>query len=384
MSSFETQLEEILTQDPAALVEAQKVAFAQLTSKTGPRFVLFGAGRLGQTVLAGLRRAGVEPLAFADNNPRLWGEKINCLEVFAPRSAAEKFGSIAVFVITVYNSARIWEQLCSMGLSITSFAVLAWQYPHTLTPHDGVEHPRKIFEQAESVRKAFALWADDTSRTEYLGLLKWYTTLDPSVLPPHLPQKDIYFADELITPLTNEVFVDCGAFDGDSVSEFMERRNRIFSQIIAIEPDPINCKALQARLDNLSFQTRNKVRVIQNAVGTRREVVMFNATGTAGSSINDGSYQIQCVPLDDILADSAPTFIKMDIEGAEPDALLGARQVIGKYTPALAICLYHAQEHLWQIPLLIESLSDQYLFHLRSYADECWEIVCYGVPKKRK
>jgi hypothetical protein len=73
----------------------------------------------------------------------------------------------------------------------------------------------------------------------------------------------------------------------------------------------------------------------------------------------------------------------MDIEGTEPDTLLGASQIIASRAPVLAICLYHAQEHLWQIPLLIQSLNKDYNFFLRRYADECWEIVCYAVPKNR-
>jgi len=383
VQSYETQLEEILNQDPAALVEAQKAAFARLTAETGARYVLFGAGRLGQITLAGLRKAGIEPLAFADNNPKLLGSKVEGLQVLSPQSAAEQFGANAVFIVTVYTSAPVWEQLRSIRLKIASFATLAWRYPQTLTPHGGVEHPYKIFEKAEDVRKAFALWADEASRREYLGLLKWHATLDQSVLPPHLPQKDIYFVDELIAPQANEVFVDCGAFDGDSVREFLERRNGAFRQIIAIEPDPANCKALHAWVESLPLETRNKVRVVQIAAGSKREMVTFNATGTAGSSIGEGSYQVQCAPLDYILVDAAPTFIKMDIEGAEPDALLGARTIIEKDAPVLAICLYHAQEHLWQIPLTIHSLNNQYHFFLRRYSDECWETVCYAIPKKR-
>jgi hypothetical protein len=73
----------------------------------------------------------------------------------------------------------------------------------------------------------------------------------------------------------------------------------------------------------------------------------------------------------------------MDIEGAEPDALLGTRKTIQKNMPVMAICLYHAQEHLWQIPLLIQSISNDYKFFLRRYSDECWETVCYAVPRNR-
>lgn len=382
MTTFEIQLEKLLKKDPIALVNTQKAAFKQLTSETGKRYVLFGSGRLGQITLAGLRKAGIEPMAFADNNSRLWGSKVNGLQVLSPASAAEQFGTNAIFVITVYTSAPIWEQLNGMGLKVISFASLAWQYPQSLIPHGGVSLPGKIFEQGEDARKALLLWADDTSRREYIGQLIWQSSLDPSVLPPHLPQNDIYFADDLYTALAHEVFVDCGAFDGDSVQEFLKRRSGSFSQIIAIEPDPENCKALEARVASLPIETGNRIRVVQSAAGSKREIVTFNVTGTAGSSIGEGSYQVQCVPLDE-LNDVNPTFIKMDIEGAEPDALLGARKTIQKNMPVMAICLYHAQEHLWQIPLLIQSISNDYKFFLRRYSDECWESVCYAIPPNR-
>jgi FkbM family methyltransferase len=382
MTSFEIQLEELLKKDPAVLVNTQKAAFKQQIAETGERYVLFGSGRLGQITLAGLLKAGVEPLAFADNNSKLWGAKVNGLQVLSPHAAAEQFGANAIFVITVYTSAPVWKQLIGMGLKVISFASLAWQYPQSLTPHGGVSLPGKIFEQAGDVHKALHLWADATSRREYMGQLLWQSSLDQSVLPPHLPQNDIYFADDLYTALADEVFVDCGAFDGDSVQEFLKRRAGSFSQIIAIEPDPENCKALEVRVASLPIETGRRIRVVQSAAGAKREVVTFNVTGTAGSSIGEGSYQVQCAPLDE-LKDVKPTFIKMDIEGAEPDALLGARNTIKINMPVIAVCLYHAQEHLWQIPLLIQSISSDYKFFLRRYSDECWESVCYAIPPER-
>jgi hypothetical protein len=78
-----------------------------------------------------------------------------------------------------------------------------------------------------------------------------------------------------------------------------------------------------------------------------------------------------------------PTFIKMDIEGAEVDALIGARRLIENALPVLAICVYHQPDHLWRIPLLIRSFSDQYRFFLRPHNEEGWDLVCYAVPASR-
>jgi len=383
MSELETQLEEVLGKEPSSLIEAQKTAFEKLTAQTAERFVLFGAGRLGQITLAGLRKAGIEPLAFADNNRRIWDTRIEGLQVFSPRLAAEQFGKTAVFIITIYTSAPVWKQLTDMRLKVTSFAALAWQYPQFLTPHGGVEIPERIFRHSNEVREAFHLWADDASRREYIGQLEWRTTLDSSVLPSHLPQNEIYFANDLFTPLAEEVFVDCGAFDGDSMQEFIKRQANSFSQIIAIEPDSVNCGALRTRIASFPDEIKNKIKVVQSAVGSKHAMVPFNTTGTAGSSIGKGSHQIECAPLDDLLYGIRPTYIKMDIEGAEPEALLGASKIIRQDAPTLAVCLYHMQEHLWQIPLLIHSLNNQYDFFLRRYADDCWELVCYAVPKNR-
>jgi hypothetical protein len=111
--------------------------------------------------------------------------------------------------------------------------------------------------------------------------------------------------------------------------------------------------------------------------------VSFNATGTAASALVNGTFNVESAPLDELLDGLQPTYLKMDIEGAEGEALSGMYKTIQIEAPALAICLYHRQEHLWQIPLLIRSFSDQYKFYLRRYADECWELVCYAIPIKR-
>lgn len=384
MSSFEYQLEELLGQDSGSLINEQKSAFDKLIRETGERYVLFGAGRLGQFTLDGLRRAGIEPVAFADNNPNLWNTTVNGVNVLSPQEAVNRFMASALFVVTVYTSQPVWQQLTGLGVQPISFAALARHYPDGLTPHGGVELPHKVFEQASDVRRAFAVWADDISRREYLGQLSWQATLDLAELPAHLPPNQIYFPNELVVPLADEVFVDCGAFDGDTLQDFINRRGGAFARIVAIEPDPENWEALAARVAALPGETRDRIHLVRSAVGSKRETVTFNATGTAGSSIGEGSYQVNCAPLDELLEGLQPTYLKMDIEGAEPDALLGARQIIEKNTVVLAICLYHAQEHLWQIPLLIQSICDNYDFFLRRYSDECWELVCYAVPKTRR
>lgn len=72
----------------------------------------------------------------------------------------------------------------------------------------------------------------------------------------------------------------------------------------------------------------------------------------------------------------------MDIEGSELDALVGAQELIRRANPILAVCAYHRQDHLWRVPLLIHSISDQYRFFLRPHGSEGWDLVCYAVPPR--
>jgi len=90
-----------------------------------------------------------------------------------------------------------------------------------------------------------------------------------------------------------------------------------------------------------------------------------------------------CAPLDDVLADSPPTFIKMDVEGAELAALRGTTRFIRTRRPILAVASYHRQSHLWAVPLLISSAADAYCYFLRPHQLEGYELVCYAVPSER-
>jgi hypothetical protein len=87
--------------------------------------------------------------------------------------------------------------------------------------------------------------------------------------------------------------------------------------------------------------------------------------------------------LDDLLAGSRPTYIKMDIEGAEPDALAGAQRTIRQHRPVLSICVYHTQYHLWSIPLLVHELAPDYRLFLRPHDADGWDSVCYAIPEER-
>ena len=388
--SLITELEELLSEDVASVISREKLTFDQITAPFTQSLVIFGAGGLGRKTLAGLRTVGIEPLAFADNNPNLWNKSVDGLQVLSPQDVAQKFGHQAAFVVAIWSPGQarkftlIRQQLLELGcLKIVSFISLFWKYSEIFLPYYCIDLPHKVYEQAEDVRSGFLQLADEASQREYLAQLRWRVLIDFDSLTSPIPQEQ-YFPTDIISLLSHEFFVDCGAFDGDTMRSFIKRQDSSFGNILALEPDPVNFEKLQRYVSTLDSNITNKINLLQLAAGVRKEKVYFQATGTGASSVVDtGTLEVDSVSLDEVLNDSLPTYIKMDIEGAELDALAGAQRLISQANPLLAICVYHMQNHLWKIPLFIHSLGSQYSFFLRPHGEDCLDLVCYAVPIDR-
>jgi FkbM family methyltransferase len=382
------QLENILSQieaePPDAVRAREQSTFDDLASPLGAELVLFGAGPLGKGVLAGLRKAGIEPGAFSDNNRDLWYQQVMGLTVLPPTEAAQLHGTTACFVVTIYQGSAVRRQLESLGCQrVVPCAPLLWKHADVFIPQCGLELPHRLREQGRSIRQCYATLGDEVSKRELREQLLWRYWLDFSVLSSPLEASDTYFPTDLLSPVPDEVFVDCGSFDGDSIRSFNRHWGGQFRHVFAFEPDPVNRGALAANVEAMKILDR--VTVMPYAVGNTNGRVSFTFTNSASSHLttrNQGS-AIECRRLNDIEWPLIPTYIKMDIESAEPEALAGAAELLGRHQPILAICTYHRSEHLWQIPNLIRSISPEYQLFLRRYAEECWEGVCYAIPKRR-
>lgn len=389
-ASLDDQLEELLAESVDAARVRESSTFDELTAASGEAFVLFGAGNLGRKTLSGMRALGMEPIGFADNDPQLWDTSVDGIPVMSPSEAGRRYGRTAAFVTTIWRGASGGrqedrrQQLLDLGCrTVVPFGYLFWKHPQVFLPHGCMSLPHHTLEHADELRTVWSLWADEDSRQEYLSQLRFRLWLDYGALraPATHPQ---YFADDLFSLSAAEAFVDCGAFDGDTIREFIQRRGPRFAAIRAYEPDETTFPRLQGYIAGLDASMSRKVTLRQVALGACYETVRFASEGTVASRVDsNGDVQIQCVTLDRDLDGLQPTLIKMDVEGYEIDALEGARETIRARHPVLAICAYHKPDDLRSVPLSIDSMSDDYRFFLRSHDEEGWELVCYAVPSDR-
>jgi FkbM family methyltransferase len=385
----EQALEELLAEGAGGAIARERDAFDHVAGPFGQEIVLFGAGNLGLRTLQKLRELGIEPLAFIDNDSARWGTTVAGVQLLPPAEGARRYAASAVFVVTVWGAAgqdrmhsRI-DQLRGMGcLRVCSFVPLYWKYAHALLPHYAVTLPHLLHEEAAQVRAGLHIWSDATSRREYLAQVRWRVLGDFDCLPTPVDHPT-YFPKDLCRLTENEVYVDCGAFDGDTIREFLLESRSKFERIIAFEADPVNFKLLEENGRQFSEDLWKRIQLNPVATSDKPGRLRIASGNGPASSIGDGNCEVDAVTLDAALSGIAATYLKMDIEGSEFASLRGASQQIADHAPVLAICLYHNQNDLWRIPLLIQSLNPDYRLFLRPHLLDGWDLVCYAIPKQR-
>jgi FkbM family methyltransferase len=364
---------------------AEDVAAAKLRAAAfnAEPIVLFGAGGVGRKAARALREAGKPALAFADNDRARWGTTVEELPVLSPEDAVKQHLE-ATFVVSIWGAGthrfdQTRAQLLKLGAShVTHAAFVFWKYPERTLPHYALDLPHKILEQRELARRTYDLFADEASRAEYLAQLRWRLWLDFENLPSPQHTRE-YFAYDLFAARSDEVFVDGGAFDGDTVAAFIEASSGRYAHIAAIEADPKNAEALRARVANVK-----NVAVHEVALAARAGTLRFAASGSASSAVaRTGGIEVRAAAIDELFGGQPTTLIKLDIEGAELDALEGAKKVIARDRPVLAVCAYHQQDHLFRVPLLLAALAPEHRLFLRAHREECFDLVCYAVPPER-
>ena len=376
---------ESLLQEPVEHAERrEQTAFNDLLRASSGRVVIYGAGNLGRRILAGLQETGIEVLAFADRNQAMWSQVVDGVKVLSPPDAAAKFGDDELFIAGVWHPTRqggmqsVLDGLHALGCShVTSFVPLFWRDADRYLPYYLWDLPHRILENADHVRSGFQLFGgDEHSQCIYAQQVRLRLHGDFRSLSPPAAH-DQYFPP-FFRPIPRESFIDCGAFDGDTIRAFLRWNRGSFEKIVAFEPDPSNIELLRKLDDAHHFEIRKLA--ITDSAETRR----FAATGSANAALSDdGEIEVECDTLDNQLRNERATFLKMDIEGAEISALQGARGIISRDRPILAVCAYHVQGHLWEVPQLISHLLNRVRLHLSNYCMDGFDTVCYGIPEER-
>ena len=242
----------------------------------------------------------------------------------------------------------------------------------------------------DKLEKLSSLLNDDKSLKLLETIKKFRIDLSPETYPlpdlePQYFPKDI----DLFSHLSDIRFVDGGAYIGDTLAESIVEFNKAgkkINYIASFEPDKNN-------IDKLSREIKKQKKenpevdffIYPCGLWSSNEILQFSDNSNSNSSIvnkiDKNLTTIMTVPLDKTIIGATPNYIKMDIEGSEKEAILGAKSLISEYSPVLAICLYHKPQDIWELPLLINDINSNYNMYLRIYGSMGLELVLYCVPR---
>ena len=180
---------------------------------------------------------------------------------------------------------------------------------------------------------------------------------------------------EVFSWCDEERYLDLGAYNGDTVDEFLRLTDNRSQRIVAVEPDRRNARKLRAKAEELLKQGIN-VEVKECGIGDTVGVMGFSDSGGRQSTFVEASKaQVQIETIDDLADENGFTYIKFDVEGFEKQALMGGEKTINEFAPKLFVASYHYDEDLLSLPLLIKQINPLYKIYLRKHPYvPAWEL----------
>lgn len=251
-----------------------------------------------------------------------------------------------------------------------------------------------FLENISDLEKAYNLLSDDISKEVYINAVNFAV----SGKVEYLKNADCLKSDaldllKLLNLCDNLHYIDVGAYNGDTILELADyldnknhKKNIGINKITAFEPDKKNFAKLEK---NLRGQNLLGLCEIYNlGAWSEKNTLYFDAKSGRNSSFSNinlkKSIEICVNSLDNVLDlnKNSEILIKYDVEGAECEALNGSAEIIKEYAPKLIVSLYHRNEDIFKIPLLIHSINPNYNFYIRKHKYiPCWDLNLYAAPK---
>jgi FkbM family methyltransferase len=280
----------------------------------------------------------------------------------------------------------------------------------------GIPFFRHAIENIDDYLRTADLLEDEFSRFTYFSILNYRLEADPRLLQrcavghnTESQRYNSYMLDKSFFELSDrEVFVDGGAFDGDSIQQFLHAVNGKFRHIYAFEPSPLVAERCRDRVRSLQlnylYDIESNVTVTERGMWDKEANLLFNPTQygpreTALSSAaplaghvieagmtqhiylpdeeSDGSFSIQTASID-ASCEEPVSLIKLEVEGSELKALQGAEQTIDKFRPKMAISVYHKPEDFIELTRFVNQTCKEYSISLRQHNPYVPDaMVCY-------
>ncbi len=334
------------------------------------RYVAFyGCGAILNSIIESWNTyTGIKIDFLCDSNPAKWHSMIHGIVCISPDELSRIKDETAVF-ITTGALLEVYDFLKKRDFPFV-FSVYKYDMESSsVVCGSGIGGIRK------KLAETYMLLEDKRSVAVFETILqRAFQGSDRPEMMSAVMDKDQCFAD-VISLGEHESFVDGGAFDGDTIEDFLRRVDGKFDHIHAFELCADNYRKLIANMQNKADFA--KIHCYELGLWDCQEQIVYNSAMTQ-STIGEGCAKGVVDRLDAVLGDAPVSFIKLDIEGAEMHALRGAENIIRTQKPKMAVCVYHDLRHLYEVPLYLKSLVPEYKIYFRHHTMYEYETICYA------
>lgn len=344
----------------------EKVSAWERIQQTAKPIVLYGMGNGADKIVDWCEANAVKISGIFASDEFVRGQVFRGFKVQRYSDIIAQFGEdILVVIAFASESPQV----------LARFKELASAH-ETLAPHLALfDEPETVslkwLEKYEAeLKQVYDNLADDASRKTFAATLNYKLSgkVDYIFACDTAREDDLR---QLFTFGENEVYMDLGAYNGDTVQEFLNLVDGKYQHIIAVEPDRKNCKKLNAMAENLG-----EITVHQCGVWNEAGELGFSDSGGRQSTFL--AVQKKTVPvnsIDNLSAGLPVSYIKMDVEGAEVQALNGGEAVIKNHAPKMFVAAYHYDVDLFRLPLMIWKLVPEYRIFFRKHPYvPAWEL----------
>ncbi len=328
--------------------------------------VLYGMGDGAEKIISVLKDYGVAAADVFASDEFVRGQTFLGHRVMNYGEICRKYDDFNIVLAFATRRPDVISKIRKMNTSHTVYA------PDVPVAGGGLFTLKYFEENRDKFELVHSCLADEESKNTYQNIINFKISGKIEYLFSNaaFAKDDIY--RNLLKLGNEEIIVDMGAYDGDTISEFISYTNGKFAHIYALEPDEKNYKKLVRN-------TKGMDHISLYCLGAwhKKDTLIFSKKAGRNSKLSAQGVPVRVTDIDSLI-DGKCTLLKMDIEGAELHALEGCRNTIEKYAPKLYVCAYHRNEDLFALPLKILEYNSNYRIYFRhSPYIPAWESNFY-------
>lgn len=332
--------------------------------ESGLPVVVYGMGNGADKVLDEFIRLGITVKGVTASDDFVRGQMFRGFKV---KKLSEFDGE---FIIAVAFATCIPEVMNRIYSLCEKYRVLV---PCVPVFGDEIFNREFVEKYGDKIKAVYELF-EEKSKEIFAGCVNFMYGGELETLRSITTQKDEVF-ENILCLNKNESYLDLGAYRGDTVEEFLRHCGEKYESITALEPDRRTFRKLYDYLENVPDST-----AYQKAVYSESKILTFSSKAGRQSTISSKGEEIESITVDELCKDKKVTYIKMDVEGAEIEAIEGAKDTLESQKPKLNVALYHRSRDIFEIPLKIAGINPDYKFYLRRHPYiPCWDMNLYCI-----